>query len=295
MESTAANTAITVETTVQAPVEKVWRFWTTPHHITQWNNASDDWHTPRAENDLRVGGKFRCRMEAKDGTMGFDFEGTYTAVEEHQLIAYVLEDNRNVKIVFAPAEEGTTVTETFDAEQTHSVEMQQTGWQAILDNFKKHVEKNGMPERLHFEVSIGASADKVYRTMLEKETYTAWTSVFNPTSYYEGSWAQGSRIQFLGTGEDGAVGGMVSRIKENIPNKFVSIEHLGLVQNGAEVTSGPEVEGWAGALEDYTFTEAGEETIVAVDVDSNEEFKDFFNETWPTALQKLKALCETEA
>ncbi|WP_114783525.1 SRPBCC family protein [Botryobacter ruber] len=295
MENTAEKTAITVETTVQAPVEKVWKSWTEPQHITQWNNASDDWHTPRAENDVRVGGKFTSRMEARDGSMGFDFEGTYSAVEEHRQLAYAMPDGRKVQITFAPTAAGTHVTETFDAEQTHSLEMQQQGWQAILDNFKKYVENSGKLERMDFEISIRAGVDKVYRTMLEKDTYTAWTAAFNPGSYYEGSWEQGAKIVFLGTNEDGTTGGMVSRIKENIPNKFVSIEHLGLVQNGKEITSGPEVEGWAGALENYTFTESGGETLLSVDLDVNQEFKAYFTETWPKALQKLKELCETAA
>lgn len=132
---------ITVETTVNAPVEKVWDYWTGPRHITQWNNASDDWHTPRAENDLRVGGKFVARMEARDGSMGFDFGGEYTQVKEHVLIESILGDGRRVRVNFSPADKGTRVVETFEAEDTHPIEMQRGGWQAILDNFKKYTEE----------------------------------------------------------------------------------------------------------------------------------------------------------
>ena len=139
---TANSTAITVQTTVNAPIEKVWKFWTEPGHIIQWNNASDDWHTPRAENDLRVGGKFSARMEAKDGSFGFDFGGDYTNVIEHKIIEYILGDGRKVKIEFSSEGDTTTVVETFDAENTHSAEMQRSGWQAILDNFKKYTETN---------------------------------------------------------------------------------------------------------------------------------------------------------
>ena len=137
---TANKTTITVETTVNAPVEKVWQSWTRPEHITQWANASDDWHTPRAENDLRVGGHFLTRMEAKDGSFGFDFGGVYDDVQENRHIAYTLGDGRKVKIDFSSQGNSTKVVETFEAENTHSVEMQQGGWQAILDNFKKHTE-----------------------------------------------------------------------------------------------------------------------------------------------------------
>jgi len=131
---------ITVETTVNAPVEKVWGYWTKPEHITQWNNASDDWHSPRAENDLKVGGTFNYRMEAKDGSFGFDFGGVYDAVTENKYIEYTIGDGRKVKITFSGVDNTTKVVESFEAESTHSIEMQQTGWQNIIDNFKKYVE-----------------------------------------------------------------------------------------------------------------------------------------------------------
>jgi uncharacterized protein YndB with AHSA1/START domain len=131
---------ITVETTVQAPVEKVWEYWTEPTHIKQWNSASEDWHTPIAENDLRVGGNFLSRMEAKDGSFGFDFGGTYDEVKLHEVIAYSLGDGRKVAITFKGQDQVTQVVETFDAETENSAELQQQGWQAILDNFKKYAE-----------------------------------------------------------------------------------------------------------------------------------------------------------
>lgn len=133
---------ITVERLVKAPVEAVWRAWTTPADITQWNAASPDWHTPRATVDLRVGGQFSSRMEARDGSMGFDFAGTYTAVEPLRLIESRFGD-RMLRVEFTPGPEGTTVRETFDAESTHSIEQQREGWQAILDNFARHVEARG--------------------------------------------------------------------------------------------------------------------------------------------------------
>lgn len=137
---TKINTKITVETTVKSPIEKTWMLWTSPEHITKWNNASDDWHTPRAENDLRVGGKFLLRMEAKDGSFGFDFEGVYDQVKTNELISYTMSDGRKTTITFSTLGNETKVTETFDAENQNSIEMQRAGWQAILDNFKKYVE-----------------------------------------------------------------------------------------------------------------------------------------------------------
>lgn len=139
---TLNKTNITVESAVNAPVEKVWKFWTSPEHITKWCNASDDWHAPHAENDVRVGGKFSTRMEAKDGSFGFDFGGVYDQVKLNEVIAYTMGDGRKVNVVFASEANKTKVTETFEAENENPVEMQRGGWQAILDNFKKYTEKN---------------------------------------------------------------------------------------------------------------------------------------------------------
>ena len=136
-----ASKQITVETKVQASVEKVWKYWTEPTHITNWNSASDDWHTPYAENDLRVGGKFLSRMEAKDGSFGFDFGGIYDDVILHEVIAYTLGDGRKVKITFKGKENETEVMVTFDVETENPIELQQQGWQAILDHFKKYTEQ----------------------------------------------------------------------------------------------------------------------------------------------------------
>ena len=132
---------ITVKANINASVEKVWTFWTEPTHITKWNTASDDWHTPHAENDLRVGGKFLSRMEAKDGSFGFDFGGIYDEVLLHKVIAYTLGDGRKVNITFQGQENETEVIVTFDAETENPIEFQQQGWQAILDSFKKYAEQ----------------------------------------------------------------------------------------------------------------------------------------------------------
>lgn len=130
---------IDVEVTVAAPVDKVWDAYTTPDDIKQWNAASDDWHTTAATVDLRVGGAFSSRMEAKDGSMGFDFAGTYTKVILHKLIEYSF-GNRTAQVSFTPVDKGVLVHVSFDSESTHSLEQQKEGWQAILDNFSSYVE-----------------------------------------------------------------------------------------------------------------------------------------------------------
>lgn len=134
--------AITIETNIKADISKVWQFWTEPEHICQWLFASDDWECPKAENDVRVGGKFSSTMRAKDLSVSFDFSGTYTQVEPQALLEYTMPDSRKVRIVFTSHEGTTTVVETFDMETMNSEERQRSGWQAILDNFKKHVESS---------------------------------------------------------------------------------------------------------------------------------------------------------
>jgi len=130
---------ITVATIVAAPIEQVWHDYTTPEDIKKWNAASDDWHTTAASVDLRQGGAFSSRMEAKDGSMGFDFAGTYTNIVEHKLIEYSFGD-RTARVEFVPGAEGVRVSVSFDSEPTHSIEQQRDGWQSILNNFARHVE-----------------------------------------------------------------------------------------------------------------------------------------------------------
>jgi len=139
---TQEKTVVTIENTINAPVEKVWEYWSKPEHIVKWNAASDDWHTPRAENDLREGGSFLSRMEAKDGSMGFDFGGVYNVVRKNEYIEYTMGDNRKVKNNFTSQGNKTKVVVDFEAENENPVEMQKGGWQMILDNFKKYVEAN---------------------------------------------------------------------------------------------------------------------------------------------------------
>lgn len=131
---------ITIETVVHAPLNRVWDAWNNPHDIKQWNAAQDDWHTTRSSVDLRVGGKFLSRMEAKDGSEGFDFEGTYTRIEAHKLIEYRMSDGREVTVEFEERPTGVLVKSAFDAERENPPEIQRAGWQAILDNFRRYIE-----------------------------------------------------------------------------------------------------------------------------------------------------------
>ena len=139
-ELSEAKTMITVFTTVNSPIKKVWDSWTSPVHIVNWNNASDDWHTPQASNDLRKDGRFTFTMAAKDGSFSFDFAGTYTSVEPEKKISYIMDDGRVANVCFEQESNAVKITEEFQAENFHSVEMQEAGWQSILNNFKKYTE-----------------------------------------------------------------------------------------------------------------------------------------------------------
>jgi len=150
-------------------------------------------------------------------------------------------------------------------------------------------------KKLQYKVNINAPVAKIYDIMLginSKSTYELWTALFNPTSTYEGSWEKGNKILFVGVDEKGEKGGMVSRIVENIPKRFVSIQHYGLIKADKEITEGPDVEKWANGFENYTFDENEGNTTLTVDLDTTEDFVDYMNETYPKALDKLKEICE---
>jgi uncharacterized protein YndB with AHSA1/START domain len=285
------KTKITVSTEIAAPINQVWTAYNSPRHIVKWNSASPDWHSPSAKNELEAGGSFSYRMEARDGSMGFDFEGVFQEVRPNEFISYVMADGREAEVEFEDKGEKTLVTVTFDAEQTHSLEMQRDGWQAILDNFKKHVE-GFQHDSMHFEIEIDAPASKVFEIMLGDDTYRDWTESFHPGSYFKGDWSKGSKILFLGPGEEGSEGGMVSRIADRVTNKYISIEHLGFYSDGKEITEGPEAAAFSGATENYSFVDLGGKTLLKIDMESGGEYKEMFEQTWPNALQRLKEICE---
>lgn len=150
-------------------------------------------------------------------------------------------------------------------------------------------------KKAHYSTTISAPASKIFDMMLghtDKKTYETWTAEFNPTSTFEGSWDKGAKMYFIGIGEDGKRGGMLSEIAENIPNKFVSIRHYGMIEGDQEITTGEKVEKWAGGFENYTFEEKNGSTLLTVEIDIVEEYQDFFDTTWPKALEKLKEMVE---
>jgi uncharacterized protein YndB with AHSA1/START domain len=283
---------ITVTTNVTNSIKNTWELWNTPYHIMRWNQASTDWHTSYAENDLKTGGSFLSRMESRDGKMSFDFEGAYLCVKKEEEIEYEIPDGRNVRVEFREEEGITVITETFDTENTNPVELQRAGWQAILDSFAKYAGLAGNGIILRYSVSIQRRPEDVMAAMISEPGYKYWTSAFNESSHYEGSWEKGKRISSVGMDANGKKGGMISSIKELIPGKFLSIEHTGLIENGEEITNRADVEKWKGMLENYYFRPVNELTEVTIEMGSIEGFDDYFNKTWPVALNRLKSYCE---
>lgn len=149
-------------------------------------------------------------------------------------------------------------------------------------------------KKLQYKVDINAPKQDVYDKMIGTESYKKWASEFNPTSEFEGSWEKGEKIKFVGTDENGKKGGMVSKIAENIQGEFISIHHYGILDGENEITSGPEVEKWAPAYENYKFEEKNGLTTVTAEIDTNEEYEEYFNQTWPKAFGKLKEICEVK-
>ncbi|MFZ5428592.1 MAG: SRPBCC domain-containing protein [Bacteroidota bacterium] len=280
---------ITVTAGVSAPVDKVWKFWTLPIHIQQWNHASPDWHCPHAENDLREGGRFRYTMAARDGSVSFDFTGGYQKVVENKSIEYIIDDGRLVHIRFEEDGDKTLVTEHFEAEELHSPELQQTGWQAILDNFAEYAGSR-KKTTIRFQVDINAPADKVYQQLIDDQGYREWTAVFNPTSHFVGTWEKDTEMLFVGHDENGVMHGMVSKIRENIPGKTIIMEHLRAYRTGENPNV--DLDPWSGFFESYHLSEKGPSTVFMVETDTTPDFLDYFLVTWPKALAILKEMCE---
>jgi uncharacterized protein YndB with AHSA1/START domain len=147
-------------------------------------------------------------------------------------------------------------------------------------------------KRKTYTATVNAPAESVYAAMLGKGTYRKWVEAFDPTSDFEGTWEEGSEMRFTGVDENGKKGGMVSVIEKNEPNRYVAIRHIGMLDGDNAITEGPEVEGWAGAMEIYSFSEENGTTTVKVEIDTNEKYEDYFDKTWPEALGKLKEISE---
>ncbi|MEO7100254.1 MAG: SRPBCC domain-containing protein [Luteolibacter sp.] len=220
--------SITIEARVKAPVEKVWQFWTEPRHIIRWCAASEDWHTPRAEMDLRVGGKFTQRMEAKDGSFGFDFGGIYDAVIPNELLEYSLEDGRKVKVGFAREDDETIVTETFDAETENPVEMQRNGWQSILDHFKTYAEWTAQPQReLVGSRVIDAPIALVWQAWTDPKHLAKWwgpNGFFSTFSDFE--LRENGPSRFVMHGPDGTNYDNALVYAEIVPPRKIVLDHV---------------------------------------------------------------------
>jgi uncharacterized protein YndB with AHSA1/START domain len=203
-----------------------------------------------------------------------------------------MDDGRGWEVTFIPVDDGTEVREQFEAENMNSRELQEQGWQSILNNFKRHAEARSREKQLRFDIFIQCDPEKVHHILVQPDSYRQWTSEFNPTSRYEGNWKEGASIRFVGDGADGKSGGIIGRIRREVPGKYLSLEHYGLIKDGVDIFEGAEVEPWAGAQENYHFEKEGNGTRLTVTLETNADFESYFQSTWPKALLKLKSICE---
>lgn len=308
-ERTEHQDPIVISADVLASANDTWNFFTHAKHVIRWNHASDDWHSVSARNDVREGGKFLFRMEAKNGSFGFDFSGVYERIEKPARLQYRLDDGRMVDVRFEPAtnpatnthetSEATNVTISFDPEASHSIAMQREGWQAILNNFKAyaqlHAEKRW--EVFLFEITINAPPRTVYEAVTDKELFSCWTRVFHPSSLYEGSWDAGAKILFLGLDAQGCPEGLSAVVTDNIPHSLIALRYVGVVSAGAETTTSEDALAWRDARERYVFRSAqgGKATELLVDTDVLAGDCENFQAKWNEALAELKKICETKA
>lgn len=285
-------TTLHCEALVYKPLTYVWTAYNQPNHIVRWNAASDDWHCPQSQVDLRPGGRFCNRMESRDGAYAFDFEGEYRQVTFEKSLHYVLDDGRHAWVNFEAMGNNCQVKVDFEAENIHPHEMQQQGWQAILDRFAAYTERLKGLKPLHFEQQIAATPEKVEATMLGAETYPVWTLAFNGSSGYKGSWEEGEEIIFLGKNENGKEVGMVGEIAIHRPAEYVAISFTGLWDDGQAIYADEQVAAFKDTREEYRFVKRDGGTLLVVDIDDVGEHYEHFMEIWPKALLDLKKLAE---
>jgi uncharacterized protein YndB with AHSA1/START domain len=285
---------ISVSVRLQLPPQMVWKLWNDPAQMVRWNAASDDWHTPVADNDLRVGGKLQTRMEARDGSFGFDFEAVYEVVDAPNRLVYRLGDGRGVELDLRAEGEETVLTQRFEPEKEFPVELQQQGWQAILDNFKRWAEAYRGVTAVHFAQEVRMAPSALAELMLQELPYRYWTAVFDPSSHYVGDWKEGSTVDFLCDLPDGRQRGTRALVANFRPGQYIRLVHQGLVEGDTFINSGAEAEAWLGLNEIYSFSPREYGCLLTVDVDVPEKYADYLTTQWPLALARIRELAETQ-
>lgn len=269
------KTTLQVSTDVAADPASVWTRFTVPGHIMQWNFASEEWHCPAAENDLRPGGVYRTRMEARDGSQGFDFEGVYDEVVPESRLAYTLTNGRQVKTEFSDQNGRTRVTTTFEPEDSFPIEVQQAGWQAIIDNFRRYVESE--PERMVREqVTIDTPADTVWSIITHPRYARELGQQFDKNAYVRSDWQLGSAVEFVYEPERIAATGTISELK---PLELIRIDF--------------DFDGFA-YYESFHFSSTEGQTILTAEAGPYTHARDEHATVWSNWLQKVRELSEQQ-
>ncbi|MCH7409433.1 SRPBCC domain-containing protein [Belliella sp. DSM 111904] len=286
---------IEVRTAIKSNLEQVWNAWIDPKHIVNWNFASDTWHCPAAQLELKKGGRFTYTMAAKDGSMAFDFSGVFEQVQEMKILTFKLDDGRAVEVEFQQDGEEVLLIERFEPEQLNDVDLQKSGWQAIVDNFRIYVQGLSEDEKVEIsiETQIDAPKSTVFEVMLADKTYREWVSAFHPGSYFIGSWDKvGGELLFVGPNEQGEDSGMIAEVLEYAYGEKVTLIYTGLFSKGKRIFEGKAVDTWKGGKESYALIEMNGITHLTVKSEIPSAYAASFEQSWEQALDILKRLCE---
>lgn len=282
--------SITISTTINAPIANVFNSYLNPQDNLRWNTAGYGWTNDYAKIDAIAGGEFHIGYKSPDEKNDFDFNGKYIEIVKDKLIKSELGDGRKVEVNFEAEDEKTHVTIIFDAEEENSLDLQKQGWSAILENFKKFVERKSNPKNASItkNIVIQATKEKVWKMLLEDKPYRQWTSSFTEGSYYEGEMKYDGKIMFLSPSGTG----ISSKIVVFIPNFQISFEHLGGVKDGIEDFKSSEFEGWKYARETYTLNGVDGKVNLQIYVEVTKNEEQMMSDLWDKALAELKKMCE---
>ena len=279
---------ISISVTIKSDIHTVWKSFTETKHIVNWYFASPDWHAPTAEHDFNNGGKFSIRMEAWDESFGFDYTGTYDKIVDFKEVVYTLDDGRKVDTSFMQTGDEIVVSQDFQADEGIDVEMQRMGWQGILNQLKKYVESKTVV--FEVEADINASADTVWDCLTKNEIYKKWSKAFSPNSEFKGDWDKGKHIDYIDIGK----GGTRALVEGVELNKFIQQRHIATITAENEIdTKSDSAKHWIGTIENYTLKDIGGAIRFTVHIECHEQFREFIESSWNTAILDFKRVCES--
>ncbi len=273
---------IEIEVLIKNSLDKVWEYWTGQPFISQWYSASDDWWTPWVNQNFQVDQGFVYRMEARDGSMGFDFSGVFTEIVDHEKIVYVLEDGRKVLTTFEERDGRILLKQAFDAEDQNSAQMQKDGWQAILNHFKSFCE--GDQIEMSFRTVLGTNPNRVWEYLTLPRLYEEWAIAFSEQPKFVGQWVEGGTIDFI----DFQEGGTRVQLDKVKPFEKLYMTHIAMIDGQAGIVEDhPEAPTWVGTKENYDLELVGKETILTIHIMCHPKYVDYLRNSWEKAVKLM--------